>query len=110
MRNLERDAEICRLYTEGETLQWCADQFKISRERIRQILIAAKVYRPTRDVGDRQAYLGVELRASVKEALQKKAKEDGVSMSRFVSDLVEGEIGGAHEDDGRGSDQGATGV
>lgn len=88
----ERDTELCRMYTEGATMLELADHFKISRQRIRQIVRSAGVYVPYRDAHEhngRDAYIGVNVTSEVKDALRAKAVGEGKSMSEFVSDKLE---------------------
>lgn len=98
----ERNDEICKLYTvEGLTTQQCAERFKISRERVRQILRRAGIYRKDRaeqkilglrngvvETAARDEFLGVNLSESDKHALRAEAERRGVSMSSLTSDLI----------------------
>lgn len=86
----ERNEEICRLYVSGLTLNQCGDIFKLSHERVRQILRKAGVFKRDRAVerSDRDEFLGVNLTEADKDALRAEAERRGVSMSSLTSDLI----------------------
>lgn len=98
----ERNDEICKLYTvDGMTTQQCAERFKISRERVRQILRKRGIYKKDRaeqkilglrngvvESTARDEFLGVNLSESDKLALRAEAERRGISMSMLTSDLI----------------------
>ncbi len=90
MINTERDTRICQLYTSGQTLQEIGTSFKLSRERVRQILRKQGVYRKDRLVvkSDRDEFLGVNISDADKVALRAEAARRGLSMSALTSDLI----------------------
>jgi hypothetical protein len=90
----ERNEEICRRYVGGATLQECGEQFKLSHERIRQILRKAGVFKQHRQTerSDRDEYIGVNVRPETKDELRAEADERGVSVSRHVSDVLDAHV------------------
>lgn len=85
----ERDAEIRRLYvTEEMTLREIGNQFKITRERVRQILKKAGIDKNSRSLSTREEFLGVNLTEEVKGALRTEAEKRGVSMSSLTSETL----------------------
>lgn len=88
--HVERNTEICRLYVEGATLQEVGEGFKLSRERVRQILRKNGVYKKDRAVekSGRDEFLGVNITESDKAALREEASRRGLSMSALTSDLI----------------------
>ncbi len=87
----ERNAEICQMYVAGSTLQICADKYAISRERVRQILRKAGVFKRDRAVekSDRGEFIGINVTESTKTAVKALADERGVSVSRMTSDMLD---------------------
>jgi len=89
MEPQERDAEICRLYvTEEKTLRAIGKQFKLTRERVRQILKQAGIDKNSRSLTMREEFLGVNLTEDVKEALRTEAERRKVSMSSLTSEML----------------------
>lgn len=89
----ERNTRICEMYVGGATMQACADQFKISKERVRQLLRRAGVYKSDRLMkasSARQSFIGVNVSESTKLALKEKAAGAGTSVSRLASDVLDG--------------------
>lgn len=86
----ERNEEICRLYVGGLTLRECGQHFKLSHQRVRQILRRAGVFKRDQLVerSDRDEFLGVNLTEADKIALRAEAERRGVSMSALTSDLI----------------------
>lgn len=86
----DRNFQVCRRYIDGATLDECAVQFKISHERVRQILRKAGVYRRDRLVArsDRDEFLGVNISEADKTALRAEAARRGISMSALTADLI----------------------
>lgn len=90
--HVERNAVICKLYTEnGLTLQAISDMYSISRERVRQILRKNNVFRAGRAVKltGRDTFLGVEITDTAKEALRMEADKCGESMSSLGAQAVD---------------------
>ena len=80
-----RNEEICELYKSGLTLEQCAQQFSISRQRVRQIVRKAGIFKgPNRD-----AFLGVDLTPETKASLKDLAAEKQTSMSKLASQTIE---------------------
>lgn len=87
----ERNAEICRLYTGGLTLQQVGDHYGLTKERVRQILREAGVYKTDRKKETkvvRDAFLGINITEGDKVALCQEAARRGVSMSQLTADLI----------------------
>lgn len=86
MSNDERDKKICTAYTEGETISALAGKFKVSGQRVRQILRAGGVWKKA---AARDVFLGVDVTQATKEKLKKKADKEQKSMSKVASDAIE---------------------
>lgn len=86
-RRAERDAAICAHYAAGNKAAQCASKFRISRQRVLQILRDGNVWKPY-EKGDRTEFLGVSLSADDKLALSEEASRRGISMSSLTSDLI----------------------
>ena len=89
-----RNADICRLYTEGQTLRQLHEQFTLSIERVRQIVKRANLTKKDRKVirTDRDAFLGVNITPKTKQALEAMAQERGISVSALVSEKLEAAV------------------
>lgn len=88
-RNAERDAEICRLYRDEHlTLEQCGERFKLSRQRIKQILKAHGIQPNPRRASGRDEFLGVSVTEEDKAALKAEAETRGTSMSKLTSDMI----------------------
>lgn len=87
-----RDEELCQKYVAGHSVQQCAEAYSISRERVRQILRKAGVWK-TGIWAFRREFIGVNVTEEVKDALQAKADAEGTSVSKLAAlaleDLVE---------------------
>lgn len=94
MANETRNADICRLYTEGQTLKQLAGGFALSVERVRQIVKKANLTKKDRKVirTDRDTFLGVNIRPATKLALETEAQERGMSVSALVSEKLEAAV------------------
>lgn len=90
MRYLERDQAIGRAYEGGETVEQLGARYRLSDERVRQILKKQNKFVKNRNVNysDREKFLGVNISAIVKEALKKEADRRGISMSSLTSDVL----------------------
>jgi len=86
--SVERNQEIIRLYVNGLTLQECGEHFKLSHERVRQILRKAGVWQRDRKLTDRDVFLGVNLTEQEKNGVRDEAARRGVSMSVLTADLI----------------------
>lgn len=87
----ERDAEICRLYTRGLTLQQVGDHFGLTKERVRQILREGGVYKSDRKKEARlvrDKFLGINITEGDKVALCREAERRGISMSALTAELI----------------------
>jgi hypothetical protein len=85
-----RDAEICALYLTGASLAECGKKYGLKRQRIKQIVQKAGVWReyvrpPT---NGRDEFLGVNISEEDKLALRDEAKRRGISMSALTADLI----------------------
>lgn len=88
----ERNSAIVDYYTSGRKLSECASEFKLGRQRILQILQAAKVWTPYVKT-TRTKFLGVNVSEVTKKALKVKADEKGESVSKFASDVLDEVVG-----------------
>lgn len=99
--NEQRDKEIVACYIGGKTLEQCGQEFKITRERVRQILRKHGILKHARvkpkvglDDGGvvktdgRDEFLGVNISEGDKQALREEAERRGLSMSRLSSDFI----------------------
>ena len=82
-----RNAAICAYYANGATLAQTASRFQLGRQRVAQILQAGGVWRPYVKNG-RTKFLGVTVSEETKDALKAKADANGVSVSKFTSDVL----------------------
>lgn len=91
MTMTDRNTAICAMYVAGSTLQVCAEKYAISRERVRQILRKAGVFKRDRMVekSDREAFIGVNVSETTKTAVKALADERGISVSRMTSDMLD---------------------
>lgn len=85
---VKRNAEICAYYQAGHKLAECASHFKLGRQSILLILKAAGVWRPYVKMR-RNKFLGVTVTDETKGALKVRADEQGVSVSRLTSDILD---------------------
>lgn len=85
---IERNAAICAYYEQGHKLSKCASKFEISRQQVMNILKQAGVWRPYVK-GGRTKFLGVSVSEETKDALRKRAEEEGKSVSRLASDALD---------------------
>lgn len=89
-KHAARNAEICRLYVSGIATPELGRQFKLTRQRIKQILKLAGLHRTDRAyvASNRDAFLGVDVTPTVKDALRAEAARRGVSMSELSSETL----------------------
>lgn len=85
---IARNKAICDYYKEGHKLREVASKFRLGRMRVLQILQAAGVWKPVVNQG-RDQHLGVTVTKETKEALAKAAEENGESISKLSSDILE---------------------
>lgn len=83
-----RNEAICTYYKEGRKLKECASKFRLGRQQVMNILKQAGVWQPYVK-GARTQFLGVSVSEQTKEALRKKADEEGKSVSRLASDVLD---------------------
>ncbi len=85
-----RNAEICQMYMSGATLAECASRFGVKRQRIKQIVEDAGIWRPyvRPPRSDRDEFLGVNLTEADKDALREEATRRGMSMSSLTATLI----------------------
>ena len=84
----QRNAAICAYYGAGHKLKDVASHFRLGRQRILQILLAAGVWQPYVK-GSRTRFLGVTVSEDTKDALTRKANAEGKSVSKMVSDVLD---------------------
>ena len=88
-----RNNTICILYQEGVTQADLAIRFAISKARVGQILKRAGITPDNRVTpANRTAFIGVNLSEGVKNALQYECLQEGIPVSKFVSNLVVKEL------------------
>jgi DNA-binding NarL/FixJ family response regulator len=92
MKNTERDAHICFLYSEGHTQEALAEKFEISEQRVGQILSKMGLTKKDRLSSERTLFTGVHLTVAVKEALRIEAEREGTSMSALIAQAVVAEL------------------
>jgi hypothetical protein len=81
----ERNIELCQLYADGWTLGALATRYVLSRQRTRQIIRAAGIWkRPA----VRPIFLGVDVTQETKNKLKAEAERQQTSMSRLASDAI----------------------
>lgn len=85
--NKTRDVTICRLYIEGHTLQGIGDVYGLSRQRVKQILLANGVTIKTRvkKRTERHKFLGLNVPEPIKQAVVQEAERRQMSVSKFAS-------------------------
>ena len=88
MKNTERDMDICLYYQTGKTPRECAKYFKLSHQRIGQIISNGGVKRE-RKTQNRREFLGVNVSEATKDALTIKAFDEGTSVSQLASDALD---------------------
>lgn len=86
MNFTERNVLICQQYNAGETLGAIARVHGISKQRVRQIVIAGGYWRRAIP---RDAFLGVDVTPETKAKLQEVADQKQTSMSKLASDAIE---------------------
>jgi len=85
----DRDSQIEAFYMSGNNLAKCASRFRLSRQRVLQILKARNVWKPyTRVKSDRVNFLGVNISDADKEALREEADRRGISMSALSAETI----------------------
>lgn len=83
-----RDAEICQRYLSGLSLAESGRPFGIGRQRVKQIVQAAGVWRAAKKTNGRDEFLGVNISEEDKQALREEAARRGLSMSALTADLI----------------------
>ncbi len=83
----DRDRDACMRYLQGTTLPELSKELGVGVQRMRQILKRGGVYQPRRDAKrtGRDEFIGINVTEEAKLAIQLKAKEQGISVSQFVS-------------------------
>jgi hypothetical protein len=87
LRMEQRNKEICAFYVAGNDLAACASKFGLKRQRLKQLLEKAGVWRPY-EKSKRTKFLGVSLTDEDKVALREEADRDGMSMSALSSEWI----------------------
>jgi hypothetical protein len=89
LKRAERDLEICRFYLAGRTLEEIGQHFGVKRQRIKQIVKRAGIWRPqAQPESVRDHFVGVTLSESDKTALRAEAERRGISMSTLTAELI----------------------
>ncbi len=83
-----RNMAICQYYEEGHKLRDCASKFRLSRQLVLRILKQAGVWKPYEKT-NRTHYVGVVVSPETKVALRERAKDEGTSVSKYVSDRLD---------------------
>ena len=91
---IERNLTIAKLYTEGVTQDALAQQFKLTKASVGQILAQLGIKKTDRLTApsQRTVFTGVHLAQSVKRALRHEAKREAISMSAFISAAIIAEL------------------
>lgn len=85
----ERNDTICRLYLEGKSLADIGRQFGLKRQRIKQIVVEAGLWRKRMPAqNERDEFLGINISESDKVALRAEAARLGVSMSAMTAEWI----------------------
>jgi len=88
-RMAERNQAICAYYLEGHTLAECGKQFGLKRQRIKQIVQAAKIWRErTPSTNDRDKFLGINISEEDKATIKEEASRQGISMSAMTAEWI----------------------
>jgi hypothetical protein len=95
---LARNAAICDLYLSGATLAACGKRFGLKRQRIKQIVQEAGIWRePIPHIPDgRDEFLGINISPEDKEALKAEAARTNTSMSALTSDWIRQKLAELH--------------
>lgn len=89
-----RNLEICQMYLSGASLAECGKKFGLKRQRIKQIVQAAGIWRARPKTSDgRDDFLGVNISESDKQALREEAARRGLSMSQLTAELIREMLG-----------------
>ena len=83
-----RDDAIVKYYLEGHRVRDCSSKFRLSRQRVHQILNLRGVWKPMTK-GERIKHLGVTVTPETKDALKELADAKEMSVSQLVSDHLE---------------------
>lgn len=95
MAHTERNIEICKIYQEGATISALASSFSISRQRVRQIIRAAGVWKRA---ALRPIFLGIDVTQETKDKLKAAADSKQTSMSKLASDIINSNLEGEDVD------------
>lgn len=94
----ERDALICQMYMEKQSLQHIGKQFGLRRQRIKQIVQKAGLWRERSDaLDDRDEFLGINISEADKIALRAEALRSGISMSALSADWIKEKLASLKE-------------
>ncbi len=85
MAHIDRNREICKLYSAGWTIAALATQYAISRQRVRQLVKAGGVWKRA---AARPTFLGVDVTPETKEQLKLEADRQQTSMSKLASHAI----------------------
>ena len=84
----QRDAAICAFYGDNHSLTETSRHFRIGKQRVMQILKAGGVWRPYVK-SNRTHQLGIVVSEETKKALHERAEEEGTSVSRLGSKVLD---------------------
>jgi len=88
-KHLERNIAICNAYTAGAKVPELARTFEISIARVYQILHTGIENWSVKNKSERTEFVGVNVTPMTKEALEQKAVEEGTSVSKLASDVLD---------------------
>lgn len=94
-KNLTRDQQIVICYRAGNSQQEIASAFSLTRSRVNQILKAMGCSRqdnPKTLRRDLYAFIGVNVRISIKKAFEQEAARRKMSVSALSAKLIEDEL------------------
>jgi hypothetical protein len=89
-----RDKDICALYMEGKSLAECGLKYGIGRQRVKQIVEKAGLWREPKPVplSGRDELLGVLISDDDKKTLRAEARRRGISMSEMTAEWIKNKL------------------
>lgn len=94
-RAMTRDQQICICYRAGNTVPDIAEAFQLSKQRVQQILQASHITRqenPRTRNKQLYAFIGANVTQDVKDAIVKEARRRKMSISAWVSRIIQDEL------------------
>lgn len=93
MNKKKRNADIGEMFKQGHTQAVIGAKHKITTARVGQILREIGILQAKDpEMTNRNSFIGAHVDKEVKTAMKEAAEQDGKSLSRFVSNLVEEEV------------------